>query len=363
MSSLGDSENIGLRPKDTIRVWLTGKQSMNFVAAVPEAMNRDIILHYDPYQDLITKIAGRQNGLAHLANEIMAIGRDQLLVWIRHFDQVINGRHVILEHEEWKLLRQAILEVRPLLEVVIEELERLQQRQPRIIRQVAVTYDMVHSAFEIFNPQGVRGLNEKLDEWRKGIVDAKDPKSLSFETSAQNLVDIFHTENDSKIDDEIDNAYIESIGEVEHIMRDLVKPIPGFTADDVAMAEITKVFKMKFKDKETGRNLVVLLGHRKGHSQSDLLGSDLIYQHHQYKSLIFVQYKNLEEDKTWSLSTTDKQLETLLGTCYAQGHCHNCLGKGHYRPSSEMRLHDCPVFYRSDSNLSRGWLKGIMLND
>lgn len=351
--------------RNEIIVYLTGTKSDNFVSSVSAARDNAIIIHYNPEKGVLTKIAGKRGSAANLPNEIMAIGFQELTQYVDVLSMasIRNGDYRRLQSGEWSRLRAAIIRAIPTLESTIETLEDIQLRQPVISANVAVIYDTFHSIVEIFNPKGIKSLNETMDRWREGITGQFDQKpsvspsdlivSLGDAIRGHDVVDSFET-----LDQQIEAAFQQRLDEIDNVSFDARTGLPGTIPDPTQPINET-AFKFRFSDVEAqGRKLIIWMAHQKGHHRTDLLGSDLIYQHETNQSIVFIQHKRFKENKSWKLNVDDAQLQLMLETCMAQGICHNYkMDDECYMPSSQMRLYDCPVFYkllRHDAQIEAG---------
>ncbi len=267
-------------------------------------------------------------------------------------EAIARGGYRRLPPSEWSSLRAALIRAVPDLKRVIEALEEIQLRQPFLRSDAAVIYDTLHSVIEIFNPSGIQALNKKLDAWREQLTN--DTLSESPSTPGQLIASLGNSIREDPvvasfdaIDHQIEAVMRERTDEIDNVLFDARTGLPGTEHDsDQPLDETT--FRFQFRDTErTGRWLRIWMGHQKGYRRTDVLGSDLIYDHQTNRSIVFVQHKRLAPSDNWSLSLSDAQLVLLLETCRAQGSCHNYIAESDFYPSSSaMRLYDCPVFYK-----------------
>lgn len=321
-----------------IRVWLTGTTDIDVMKTLREASNTDIVVHFGLEERVIKMIAGYSGTLAYMATPVMAVEIDEFRRLVDDFHRIMQGFEVFLSDREWQNIRSAIIHAKPNLEEVIKKLEDKQLHRPTMRNNSAMVYDILHSYFEIFNPAGVKSLNKTLDDWRLGLTTNHDSQ-FDTHTVIKNAFDRFEQPQQLSIDDDL---YRQKKGEEDIIFRDIASVLPGF---DLGQPHGTPIYKMSLLDFSTKRKLTVWMAHRKGKRNSDLLGSDIIYENEINKSMVLIQYKLLTKKKTWMLKIHDKQLEQLLDVCDEQGDCYNKKGNI-YIPVSEMRLYDCPVFYK-----------------
>lgn len=341
-------------PSFQVEAFLTGTMDDNFVAAVSNAPQNAIIVHYNHRKNLLTKLAGKRGGTGNLATEIMAVDGQQLRTILDSFafDTIARGSWRRLSASEWAALRSAIIASVPDLQRVIEVLEEIQQRQPFLSSNAAVIYDTLHSVIEIFNPSGIQALNKKLDMWREqftnaSLLDAPSTPGQLIASLGNGIREAPVVASFDAIDWQIEAVMRQRTDEVDNVLFDARTGLPGTEPDPNQPLDET-TFRFQFRDTERpGRWLRIWMGHQKGQRRTDILGSDLIYDNQTNRSIVFVQHKRLAPSDKWSLPLSDSQLLLLLETCRAQGTCHNYIAESDfYPPSSEMRLYDCPVFYK-----------------
>jgi hypothetical protein len=81
---------------------------------------------------------------------------------------------------------------------------------------------------------------------------------------------------------------IERTDEVDNVFFDARTGLLGTEPDPSQPLDET-TFRFQFRDQERpGRQLRILMGHQKGQRRTDLLGSDLIYDHQTNRSIIFI---------------------------------------------------------------------------
>lgn len=346
-----------MNEQSEVRVWILSSKRSDFLNTIASrARYDDIVLQYDRDKSEITLLGGYKK------DDISKVNQLESPIRIERLNEILSGNPEFLQSDsgyflnsdEWVGLRKAIIEINPHLEEIILLLEKRQQLLPILRGNIAIIYDMVYTALKIFNHSKLKYLTDYLDNWRSE-QEKQTQNFASLSDSSRDLVaSLKNSGFANSISESGDEFYRKifqtsnpSISEEDAINRDFYYPEVGLIREDGYFPPEWELRIVRIRDEETNRFLTLHLAHKKGHGTTDLSGADLIYENEDYKSIIFIQYKLRK--KNHDLYVSDKaQLAILLETCQLQG-CNNCIN-GELKYSMDMRLLDCPVYYKIIDN-------------
>jgi hypothetical protein len=313
-----------------IRAWIDyskGEQSFRSLRTLG-VRGADIILRCNKKNGAIWQIGAYTSGKIGDSDQVERVSLHEFNIGRFEVD---SEESKLLRHSDWLTVRSGILDENPELKGFISKLESDQLRSRQTLGTPAILFDALHTSIGLFQPKNREVILETLREVRDETTPSDDVGRL-FEAFSDALrsKDLASPPSRPGI-----QYSLEKIDEQDVIYNDF------YTSELI------------FRDTSTERELLLRMAHRKGRSNkgssnADLAAADLIYDFTEHRSLVFVQYKRYSETGTLSVRSAEfrSQLDTLLATCKVQDPCPNCANETGYKPSSEIRLNDCCVYYK-----------------
>lgn len=293
--------------------------------------------------------------------ELPPISLDFFEDYGRIIQDVLSDRDILeLSRSQWHLLRDQVLLQNQAFQAWINQHDQELSKDALITGDAAILVDMFMSAMKIFKPSRsvLEAINRVIKDWKQAQLQVGGSNQ---ESQVAQLSKLFYALQDVKIEAQI--HYIENPRPEE--IRSRLQP-PKFETDAIytdfhtalpgTEIQPRDIHLITLRDIADGRELTVHLAHQKGYGKSDWMGADLIYLCDTNRSIVVVQYKGQSDKGSISFSgdTSQAQMQIMLETCQLQDPCRNCDEQtGSLRNSADMRLQDCPVFYKiTDANPS-----------
>lgn len=349
---------------EPIRAWITGSSQPEFLRSLKSSYTiqgglerNDIVVLYNRENKRLYFIGGNLWNSLNLASPIsQSISLNELRATFQDtspklISEIQSKASYKLSEDEWKKLRNLILNRNPMLRDVIVKLEEAQQRFAVLSDQAAIIFDATQIAINAFGADKPNNIKEAMLQSRDEISNQLDEGNF-VDVSLSIVKNLIAHEAAHPVTslNSLNNEFLKQVADYYNLRA---REDKGITHDFNSVPEgisreafeAAPNYMAILRDKDSNRELVLFLAHRVAPDDEDMLDSDLIYMNDIYKSISLVQYKRLKKGKIEIYGDDADQMRSMLRNCTELG-CSNCDDRNSFLAHRLIRLTDCPVFYK-----------------